>query len=115
MEQKTWRIIGNTIINIASLGEHWALDPLVKVMPLLNKVSLSFKAHMVTHTGERVFQGYVVDKSFTHASNKTTNFVTHTGESAIQCRLCDKSFARAASLKTHLVTHSGESYPVPSL
>ena len=47
---------------------------------------------MMTHTGEKVYEGCYGDKAFTVKGNIDINRMTHTGMKPYKCSYCDKAF-----------------------
>ncbi|XP_046893768.1 zinc finger protein 574 isoform X1 [Hypomesus transpacificus] len=93
----------------AKLLQDWSRTPLPHVCPHCGKTftrRVFLRAHVFSHTGEKLFTCKVCNKSFASSPNLLRHSLTHMGTKPYPCPVCGKRFAQAGTLKRHALTHS---------
>ncbi|XP_030641486.1 zinc finger protein 574 [Chanos chanos] len=97
----------------AQLSRDWSRTALPHACPYCGRGftrRCQLRAHVTSHTGEKLFSCKTCGKAFSSPSNLLRHTQTHGGARPFSCDLCDKSFFEAVTLKRHMLihTHSGE-------
>ncbi|XP_037532796.1 zinc finger protein 574 [Nematolebias whitei] len=98
----------------AKLLHDWARTPLPHVCPYCGQTftrRVFLRAHVYSHTGEKLFTCKVCSKSFTNSQSLLRHNMNHTGNKPFCCDVCGKEFAQAATLKRHQQIHTSMEPP----
>lgn len=98
----------------AKLLQDWARTPLPHVCPYCGKTftrRVFLRAHVFSHTGEKLFTCKVCPKSFANSQSLLRHSMTHTGHKPFKCDVCCKSFSQAPTLKRHQRIHTSTMVP----
>ncbi|XP_042160344.1 zinc finger protein 574 [Oncorhynchus tshawytscha] len=93
----------------AKLMQDWSRTPLPHVCPHCGQTFTRrgfLRAHVFSHTGEKLFTCKVCQKSFASSPNLLRHSLTHMGTKPFPCSLCGKRFSQPGVLKRHGLTHS---------
>ncbi|XP_028327382.1 zinc finger protein 574 isoform X2 [Gouania willdenowi] len=93
----------------AKLLQDWARTPLPHVCPYCGKTftrRVFLRAHVYSHTGEKLFTCKVCTKSFSNSQSLLRHSMSHTGNKPFSCEYCGKNFSQAATLKRHQLIHT---------
>uniref|UniRef100_A0AAV2MBA2 C2H2-type domain-containing protein n=1 Tax=Knipowitschia caucasica TaxID=637954 RepID=A0AAV2MBA2_KNICA len=93
----------------AKLLHDWSRTPLPHVCPYCSKTftrRIFLRAHVFSHTGEKLFTCKVCSKSFNNSQSLLRHSLCHTGAKPYCCNICGKSFSQAATLKRHQQLHN---------
>ncbi|KAL0853015.1 hypothetical protein ABMA27_012796 [Loxostege sticticalis] len=67
----------------------------------------ALKAHMVKHTGERIFACEVCHKSYARKYTLREHMRIHNNDRRFKCEVCGMTFVQKCSLKSHLLSNHG--------
>ncbi|XP_063837000.1 zinc finger protein 1 homolog [Ostrinia nubilalis] len=67
----------------------------------------ALKAHMVKHTGERIFACEVCNKSYARKYTLREHMRIHNNDRRFKCEVCAMTFVQKCSLKSHLLSNHG--------
>ncbi|XP_031643013.1 zinc finger protein 574-like [Oncorhynchus kisutch] len=93
----------------AKLMQDWSRTPLPHVCPHCGQTFTRrgfLRAHVFSHTGEKLFTCKVCQKSFASSPNLLRHSLTHMGTKPFPCSVCGKRFSQPGVLKRHGLTHS---------
>ncbi|XP_064802278.1 zinc finger protein 658B-like [Oncorhynchus masou masou] len=93
----------------AKLMQDWSRTPLPHVCPHCGQTFTRrgfLRAHVFSHTGEKLFTCKVCQKSFASSPNLLRHSLTHMGTKPFPCSVCGKRFSQPGALKRHGLTHS---------
>ncbi|KAJ8005221.1 hypothetical protein DPEC_G00144380 [Dallia pectoralis] len=93
----------------AKLMQDWSRTPLPHVCPHCGQTftrRVFLRAHVFSHTGEKLFTCKVCQKSFASSPNLLRHSLTHMGTKPFPCSVCGKRFSQHATLKRHALIHN---------
>ncbi|XP_028837831.1 zinc finger protein 574 isoform X2 [Denticeps clupeoides] len=93
----------------AKLTKDWSRTSLPHVCPHCGRTFTRrclLRAHVYSHTGEKLFSCKVCGKAFASPNNLLRHSQTHAPIKPFRCGLCGKTFSQAGTLKRHSLTHS---------
>lgn len=67
----------------------------------------ALKAHMVKHTGERIFSCEICHKSYARKYTLREHMRIHNNDRRFKCEVCGTTFVQKCSLKSHLLSNHG--------
>ncbi|KPP65748.1 zinc finger protein 574-like [Scleropages formosus] len=93
------------------LYRDWSRTPLPHACPHCGRTFTRrclLRAHVFSHTGEKLFSCKVCGKAFTCSSNLMRHSRTHLAARPYTCECCGKTFSQSSTLKRHRFTHASE-------